>query len=87
MSRYLRTTPKQPPRLRQPGKPPRPPPVRNAGAFLVNNKAWRSSTTVRRDWLRQFASRKAAPSGAEALIAAAVIGCQPSLGQAFNSRH
>ncbi len=54
---------------------------------LVNNKAWRSSTTVRRDWLRQFTARKAAPSGAEALIAAAVIGCQPSLGQAFTSRH
>jgi len=54
---------------------------------LVNNKAWRSSTTVRRDWLRQFASRKAAPSGAEALIAAAVIGCQPSLDQTFTRRH
>lgn len=54
---------------------------------LVNDKAWRSSTTVRRDWLRQFASRKAAPSGAEALITAAVLGCQPSLGQAFTSRH
>lgn len=36
----------------------------------VNNKAWDACTPVRRAWLPQLAQRKAAPAGAEALIAA-----------------
>ncbi len=40
---------------------------------IENNKAWDACTPVRRAWLAQFAQRKAAPAGAEALIAEAAI--------------
>lgn len=36
---------------------------------IENNKAWDACTPVRRAWLATFAQRKAAPAGAEALIA------------------
>lgn len=36
---------------------------------IENNKAWDACTPVRRAWLATFAQRKAAPAGAEALVA------------------
>jgi ParB family chromosome partitioning protein len=39
---------------------------------IESNKAWDSAQTVRRDWLRTFVTRKVAPKGAAALIAAAL---------------
>lgn len=39
---------------------------------IESNKDWRAATTVRRAWLREFAARKAAPTGAEQLIAHAI---------------
>lgn len=39
---------------------------------IESNKDWRAATTVRRKWLHDFAGRKAAPTGAEQLIAHAV---------------
>lgn len=38
---------------------------------IENNKAWDAAEPVRRAWLAEFAHRKAAPAGAEALIAEA----------------
>ncbi len=43
--------------------------------MLHNNKAWRSAETVRREWLGRFLARKTTPTGAEALICEAVVGC------------
>jgi ParB family chromosome partitioning protein len=40
---------------------------------LANNKAWRSAETVRREWLKTFLARKAAPKGAAAFIADELI--------------
>jgi ParB family transcriptional regulator, chromosome partitioning protein len=37
---------------------------------LDNNKAWRAAETVRRDWLKNFATRKTAPKGAARYIVA-----------------
>lgn len=39
---------------------------------LANNKAWRESEPIRRDWLRALAARKTAPKGAAALITTAL---------------
>jgi ParB family chromosome partitioning protein len=36
---------------------------------LANNKAWRAAEAVRREWLKTFLARKAAPKGAAAFIA------------------
>jgi ParB family transcriptional regulator, chromosome partitioning protein len=38
---------------------------------LASNKAWRSAETVRRRWLTEFITRKAAPKGASAFLAVA----------------
>lgn len=35
-----------------------------------NNKDWDAATTIRRDWLTQFASRRSTPRGAQAWLAA-----------------
>ncbi len=40
---------------------------------IDNNKAWRSAETVRREWLARFITRKTPPTGAEALVCAALI--------------
>lgn len=37
---------------------------------IANNKAWRAAEPVRREWLAEFATRKTAPKGAEAYVAA-----------------
>jgi ParB family transcriptional regulator, chromosome partitioning protein len=39
---------------------------------IDNNKAWASAETVRRDWLRTFVTRKTAPKGTAAFLAAAL---------------
>lgn len=52
-----------------------------------NNAAWRSAETVRRQWLRQFFTRKTAPDGAEAVICEAVVTARFDLSQAFTHHH
>ncbi|MDN5898474.1 MAG: ParB N-terminal domain-containing protein [Brachybacterium sp.] len=54
---------------------------------IANNKAWTSAETVRREWLTNFLTRKAAPKGAEALICEAVITGHWSLSKAMDHRH
>ena len=44
---------------------------------IANNKAWASAEVVRREWLRQFLTRKTAPQGAEA--AERLKGCEAVL--------
>jgi ParB family chromosome partitioning protein len=39
---------------------------------IASNKAWASAETVRRDWLRPFLTRKTAPKGTAAFLAAAL---------------
>lgn len=41
---------------------------------VTNNKAWDAATEVRRAWLGKFVQRKTPPTGAEALITAAITG-------------
>ena len=36
---------------------------------IQSNKDWQAATTVRREWLRRFSSRKTAPAGAETYLA------------------
>lgn len=36
--------------------------------LIENNKAWKSATTVRRDWLSDLARRKTPPAGAETFV-------------------
>lgn len=40
---------------------------------LAGNKAWRSATTVRREWLQSFTARKTPPEGAERFLIAALL--------------
>ena len=40
---------------------------------IANNAAWRSAETVRREWVAGFVTRKTPPSGAEALVYAALV--------------
>lgn len=39
---------------------------------IESNKAWQACTTVRREWLATFATRRTAPKGAERFVAAAI---------------
>lgn len=39
---------------------------------IQSNKDWQAATKVRREWLRQFGTRKTAPTGAEAFLARVV---------------
>ena len=54
---------------------------------IANNKAWTSAEVVRRDWLRQFLTRRTTPQGAEVLICEAVVGGQFTLTKAMDSAH
>jgi ParB family chromosome partitioning protein len=54
---------------------------------IANNKAWASAEVVRRDWLRQFLTRKTPPKGAEALICEAVVSGQFTLTKAMDAAH
>lgn len=49
---------------------------------IEGNRAWDSAEKVRRAWLRQFASRKTAPRGSSAFVAAALGWCEFALGRA-----
>lgn len=54
---------------------------------IANNKAWTSAEAVRRDWMRQFLTRKTPPQGGEALICEAVVGGQFTLTKAMDAAH
>lgn len=54
---------------------------------IANNKAWKAAEAVRREWLTGLLARRAVPSGAEALIARAVIGCEASLSHVLQHGH
>ena len=54
---------------------------------IEHNKAWRSAESVRREWLRGFIGRKSVPTGAEALICEAVVGCDHHLAKGLDKRH
>lgn len=54
---------------------------------IANNKGWGSAEVVRRDWLRQFLTRKTPPKGADALICEAVVGGQLTLSKAMEAAH
>jgi len=54
---------------------------------IANNKAWASAEVVRRDWLRQFLTRKTPPKGAEVLICEAVVSGQFTLTKAMDAAH
>ena len=54
---------------------------------IANNKAWKAAEVVRREWLTGLLARRTVPSGAEALIARAVLGCEHSLSHALQHGH
>lgn len=54
---------------------------------IENNKAWRSAEIVRREWLCGFITAKSVPSGAEAIICEAVVGCDYRLSKALDRHH
>jgi len=54
---------------------------------IESNRAWKSAETVRRDWLRQFATRKSAPRGAPQFIAASLMDRNYSLTKAIETGH
>lgn len=56
-------------------------------AVIAGNKAWRSATTVRRDWLRTFAARRTAPKGAMQFLSRAVIADTDDLDRAAKTGH
>jgi len=54
---------------------------------IASNKAWASATTVRREWLRTFVTRKTAPKTAVAFIAASMVAGDYALREALLSGH
>jgi ParB family chromosome partitioning protein len=54
---------------------------------IANNKAWASAEVVRRDWLRQFLTRKTPPKGAETLICEAVVCGEVTVSKAMDAAH
>ena len=52
-----------------------------------NNDAWRSAETVRREWLREFLTRKKLPQGGLAHILAALAHGDRDLARAMNDGH
>ncbi|MGH3769691.1 MAG: ParB/RepB/Spo0J family partition protein, partial [Pseudonocardiaceae bacterium] len=54
---------------------------------IANNKAWDSATTVRRDWLRTFLARSAAPKDALRWIAATLAQGSHEVRKAMESDH
>ncbi|WP_431836563.1 ParB/RepB/Spo0J family partition protein [Cellulomonas sp. Y8] len=54
---------------------------------IEGNKAWRSATTVRREWLATFAARKSAPKGAAALLGYVVTHRHDDLATAASGGH
>lgn len=54
---------------------------------ILNNKAWDSAETVRRDWLATFRTRKTPPDAAEELITAAILLADCNLSRAMTGNH
>lgn len=54
---------------------------------IANNKAWDSAQIVRRDWLRELFTRKAAPKGAAIFVAAEIARGDHDLRRAMESRN
>lgn len=54
---------------------------------IENNKAWASASTVRTEWLRSFAARKANPRGAMAFVASSLAWSDYSLRNALVEGH
>jgi ParB family transcriptional regulator, chromosome partitioning protein len=54
---------------------------------IANNKAWDSATTVRRDWLRHFLTRKSAPKDAAQFIALTLCTGSLDVRKAMESGH
>lgn len=55
--------------------------------LIANNKAWKSAETVRREWLRNFLSRKTTPKGANLFIATSVIDGRGRLSSSIGEHH
>lgn len=54
---------------------------------IANNKAWKAAEVVRREWLTGLLNRRTVPTGAEVLVARAVIGREYSLSHALQHGH
>ncbi|MGH3904166.1 MAG: hypothetical protein ACRDTE_08255 [Pseudonocardiaceae bacterium] len=54
---------------------------------IANNKAWDSATTVRRDWLRSFLARKAAPAEGARWVAQMLAQGSHEMRKAMQSDH
>jgi ParB family transcriptional regulator, chromosome partitioning protein len=54
---------------------------------LANNKAWRAAETVRREWLKNFVTRKTAPKGALRYIFAEIAEGSHSLRDGMEAQH
>jgi len=54
---------------------------------VIDNKAWTSAETVRREWLTAFLTRKTAPKGTAVFIAASLAHCPHALTQALTGSH
>jgi ParB family chromosome partitioning protein len=54
---------------------------------LRNNKAWRASESVRRNWLKTFIARKSAPKGAHRFVFAELAVDSYRLRDAFDKQH
>ncbi|GAA1828803.1 hypothetical protein GCM10009836_03240 [Pseudonocardia ailaonensis] len=52
---------------------------------IENNKAWRSATTVRRTWLKEFTARRTPPAEAEKFIAVALLSTDHTVRQALEA--
>ena len=53
---------------------------------IENNRAWDSAETVRRDWLRDFATRKTAPKGAAQFLARMIPRAIPALDKEIHTK-
>jgi len=54
---------------------------------IDNNKAWKSATTVRREWLRAFLTRRTPPKGVSRFIATCLLTGGYELRRALESHH
>jgi len=52
-----------------------------------NNRQWRSATTVRRSWLRDFLTRRTPPAGADRFLAARLAAADHDLTRALTRHH
>jgi ParB family chromosome partitioning protein len=54
---------------------------------IENNKAWKSATTVRREWLKTFVARKTAPNGVERFVLSCLLAGDHVIKQAIEAHH